>query len=206
MKKRRRRRPRRVLNELIERPRIRRFLTEYLSNGGKKTAAAIAAGVPPRTAPVWASRILRRPEVLAELEHQHAAAGVTPARVIRELARIGFLDPADLYDENGQLLPVPRMSEDARRAIAGIDVELGKDGGVTKKVRLANKHVALETLAKYTGAIPNEKEQINFGIGLEIHMHLDEIRNSPAQLRGKPAIEVSALPPPRDLDPDPTLN
>ncbi len=206
MKKRRRRRPRRVLNELIERPRIRRFLTEYLSNGGKKTAAAIAAGVPPRTAPVWASRILRRPEVLTELEHQHAAAGVTPARVIRELARIGFLDPADLYDENGQLLPVPRMSEDARRAIAGVDVELGKDGGVTKKVRLANKHVALETLAKYTGAIPNEKEQINFGIGLEIHMHLDEIKNSPAQLREKPAIDLPALPPPRDRDPDPTLN
>jgi phage terminase small subunit len=194
------------LNELIERPRIRRFLTEYLSNGGKKKAAAIAAGVPERSAAVWAHHVLRDPAVLAELEHQHAAAGVTPARVIAELARIGFVDPADLYDENGHLLPVPKMPPDARRALAGIDVELGKDGDVTKKVRLASKHVALETLAKYTGAIPNEREQINFGLGLEIHMHLDDIRNSPAQLREKPAIEVPALPPPRDRDPDPTLN
>jgi hypothetical protein len=37
-------------------------------------------------------------------------------------------------------------------------------------------------------------------------MDLNKIRNSPPQLREKPAIEVPALPPPRDRDPDPTLN
>ena len=107
------------------------------------------------------------------------------------------------------MLPIPKMPPDARRALAGIDVELGKDGVVTKKVRLANKQSALEVLAKHTGAIPNEKERINFGLGLEVHLHLDEIRNGPPGSnlpREKPAIEVQALPPPGDRDPDPTLN
>jgi hypothetical protein len=74
-----------------------------------------------------------------------------------------------------------------------------------KKVRLANKQAVLEKLAKYTGAAPNEKERVNFGLGPEIHMHLDEFRNSPPRLREKPAIEP-ALPPRRARDPDPRLN
>jgi hypothetical protein len=90
-----------------------------------------------------------------------------------------------------------------------MDVELRKDGDVTKKVRLPNKRAALETLAKHTGAISVERGRINFGVGLEVHLHLDEIRNGPPGsnlLRQKPVIEVPALPPPRKSDPDPTLN
>jgi hypothetical protein len=40
--------------------------------------------------------------------------------VIAELAAIAFLNPAQFYDESGNLLPIYDMPDAARRTITGI--------------------------------------------------------------------------------------
>jgi phage terminase small subunit len=72
---------------------------------------------------------------------------VTNERIIEEYARIAFVDLAELYGEDGKLLPVHEMPEHARRAVAGIEVDelfegAGKDRtqvGFTTKVKLNGK-------------------------------------------------------------------
>jgi phage terminase small subunit len=69
--------------------------------------------------------------------------------------RIAFADLTQAYNEGGNLLPVPQMPEDTRRALSGIEItELFGDGkavGRLKKVRFAQKVPALDSLAKHLG-------------------------------------------------------
>lgn len=76
-----------------------RFVEAYLlePNG---TKAAIAAGYAENSAAITASRLLSHAKVVAALAERRgqvqAATGVTPERVIAELARIGFADIRDV--------------------------------------------------------------------------------------------------------------
>lgn len=74
----------------------KRFVAEYLANGRKGIAAAIAAGFSPNGAAARASRLLAEPEVEAMLAASEAKVmdklGITTERVIAELAKIGFSD------------------------------------------------------------------------------------------------------------------
>lgn len=81
---------------------------------------------------------------------------VTNERIIEEYSRLAFVDLAELYGEDGKLLPVHEMPEHARRAIAAIEVDelfegAGKDRqqvGFTTKLKLNRKRDALQDLAK----------------------------------------------------------
>jgi hypothetical protein len=90
-------------------------------------------------------------------------SGITIARVLQELGRIAFVDPAEIFDEveneEGEMVTVlkqiTQMGENARRAIQGFDVEETKIKGVVygqiSKPRFYNKNDALEKLGKYLG-------------------------------------------------------
>ena len=86
-----------------------------------------------------------------------AKAEVTVERVLKEYARIAFADIAQAYGADGNLLPVPQMPEDIRRALAGVEItELCGDGeqiGQLKKVRLAQKVPALHSFANPQGTV-----------------------------------------------------
>jgi hypothetical protein len=77
----------------------RRFALEYFKDGNG-TRAAIRAGYSPDGANVAASRLLTNDIVISVIaEHEAdaaAAAGLTRARVLREMMDIAFADPADL--------------------------------------------------------------------------------------------------------------
>ena len=72
---------------------------------------------------------------------------ISVERVIRELARVAFFDPLEFWNEDGTVKPLHEMSEDARRAIVGLDVaemfegsgEQRRLAGYVKKFKLANK-------------------------------------------------------------------
>lgn len=79
-------------------------------------------------------------------------------RVLQELMDIGFADPGELFDKDGNLLPIPKMPESVRRALSGFDVETttvhSRDGEeettyTTVKPRFWSKPQALELLGKY---------------------------------------------------------
>lgn len=103
-------------------PRQQRFVDEYLIdlNG---TQAAIRAGYSHRSAAEQSARLLAKVSiahaVAAAMAARSARTGVTQDRVVRELARIAFVDPTAVVDfqtgtvRNG-------LTEDDRAVLAGV--------------------------------------------------------------------------------------
>ena len=140
----------------------RRFVAEYLQDYNA-TAAYKRAGykVGGHVAEAAASRLLRNVEVAAAIakadDANTAALGITAGRVLRELARIAFLDPRKLYDTDGRFLAITALDDDTAAAVAGFDLaelwagapgEKVRVGGL-KKVKLWNKLEGLGLLGKH---------------------------------------------------------
>lgn len=128
------------------------FCQEYLVDLNA-TQAYLRTGYTPKNVSQCASMLLSRPHVRArvdELLAQRAArTGVNQDRVIRELARIAFLDPTELADINkGTILD--DTTEDDRAAIASVKVKSGEDY-TEREIRFADKLKALELLGKHLG-------------------------------------------------------
>lgn len=135
-------------------PRQQQFVDEYLLDLNA-TQAAIRAGYSPRTAAAQASRLLINVKVAEAItqarEERSRRLEVSKDRVLMELARIALLDPADLFDAAGNLLPIHEMPEDARRTIASMEVHELKDGLSVQRIKLLGKKGALDTLARHLG-------------------------------------------------------
>lgn len=158
----------------------RAFAHRYAIDGNGTLSYLEVYGVADdNTAAVNARRLLQKPEV-AELVASLRQATldkykVTAERIVQEYARIAFLDLGELYDDEGKLLPVKKIPEDARRAVAGIEcdeIEENLGGGIkivvgyTKKVKLSDKRAALFDLAKIHGMI-TDKQQHSVSESLE---------------------------------------
>lgn len=132
------------------------FYGEYIKDGNG-TRAAIAAGCPEKSAHVAAARMLKNAKVAAAIEawrqRQCEKFEVTAERTVRKLAEIAYGDIREMLDEDGNLLPVHRMSEAAVALVAGLDVETSDGPGrvrtITQKVKIADRIRALELLGKY---------------------------------------------------------
>ncbi len=162
------------------------FIREYLREGNA-TQSAIAAGYSRKTADRIGSRLLRRPDIQAEITAKALklanAADVSVERVLKEYARIAFLNPQDLYDADGRLLNVKEMPEDAARAISGLEEEIiyGSDGdggkadiGRLKKIKLTGKIPALEGLARHLGMFQDERTTLQQAFQIVIHVSREE--------------------------------
>lgn len=162
------------------------FVREYLVDLNAQNAA-IRAGYSAKTARAAGSRLLSdvdiRAQIDAAMKERAARVELTADDVLRELLRIARVDLADLYTENGQLKSIHEIPEDARRAIAGIEVDELWEGrgseavevGVTRKVKLWDKPKALELLGKH------------LKLFTEIHEHrgLDRLADALATARGR---------------------
>jgi phage terminase small subunit len=134
-------------------PRQRRFVREYLIDLNA-TQAAIRAGYASKHADVAGSQLLGNPKIKAAVDAQkkrrEEKLEIKADDVLRELLRVARSDIAELYDEDGQLKPVHEMPENARRAIAGLEVEEASERhGIIRKVKLWSKPQALEALGKH---------------------------------------------------------
>jgi len=139
-------------------PKQRRFAEEYATDFNA-TRAARAAGYKTNWGTIGYQLLQKKPvqAILATLmADQSERTGITADRVLTELYRLAMVDVAEVFDEHGALRPLQEMSEDARRAISGIEMETiweghGKDRtavGTVAKVKLWNKVQALELLGK----------------------------------------------------------
>lgn len=152
----------------------RRFLDAYLidPNG---TKAAITAGYSAKTATEQASRLLRHPEVAAELARRRQAVGratgVTAERVVAELARIGFAKITDLIAWRSNVLEMGEQEVgDEREPIVNITnhvelvdsaklpaelaaaiAEVSRSANGTIKVKMHDKVAALTKLGLHLG-------------------------------------------------------
>ena len=134
-----------------------RFAMAYLVCGNA-TEAARRIGIRPDKAREVGFRLLHRPPVAAfiaaEREASIARTRIDADRVKRELARIAFVDIADVvaWDEDGNIVlkASEAISPDDRAAIAELKVKRGEHG-VKARVKLHDKQRALDALAKMMG-------------------------------------------------------
>lgn len=152
-----------------------RFCAEYVQdlNG---TAAARRAGYSPGSARAIAGQLLAIPHVMAEVSRLEALqlkkAGITAEVILDQLRRIAMFDPADVYDQAGNLKHPKDWPTDARLSLASFDVVIRNtqagDGIVDKvaKVKLSDRMAALEMLAKHLGLL-TEKVDVNKTIRIE---------------------------------------
>ena len=136
------------------------FVHEYLIDLNK-TQAAIRAGFSEKTAGQAGSRLFKNVEIQAKIQHamdeRAKKTGVQAEDILAELLKVARLDLGVLYAEDGSLKPIHEIPEDARRAIAGIEIDELWEGsrdareqvGVTRKVKLWDKLRALELLGKH---------------------------------------------------------
>ena len=162
-------------------PRRWEFVRQYVALGNG-SAAARKAGYSERSASSEASRLLKNDEIITALEYYRASEadrlGVTPARVLEELASIAFADLGDYVRiVNGS--PIFDMSElpaGATRAIASIDET---SSGV--RFKLHDKQAALVTLARSFGLLGNDSPAVSVVVGAAESIELatlsaDELR------------------------------
>jgi phage terminase small subunit len=147
--------------------RERIFVERYLVDPNGREAA-IAAGYSVRGAAVTASKLLKKPSVVALLNAQRRArseqAAIDAAWVLRRLVQEAEADLADIYDSKGALRPVEQWPLIWRQGLlVGVDVQEIIVGSVkigeTKKLRLADRIKRLELIGKHVG-VQAFKEQI----------------------------------------------
>ena len=150
------------------------------------TQAAIRAGYSKRTAKEQATRLLSNVHVAAAIAEGRAArserVGITADRVLQELARVAFLDVRKLLHDDGSMKPISELDDDTRAAIAGLELseirdEDGKPIGVLKKIKIADKLVALDKLARNFGLL-QDKLKISGDAENPLRMLIDRIQGS----------------------------
>lgn len=139
-------------------PKQRIFVDEYMRdlNG---TQAALRAHYSPNTAREQAARLLSKSnvqEAIAEqMSQRQERVRIDTDWVLKRLGSLADADMADLYDDDGALLPVKDWPEPWRRGlVAGVDVaeERDSDGNLTavvRKVKLADRMRTLELIGRH---------------------------------------------------------
>ena len=157
--------------------RQRRFVAEYLVDLNA-TRAAIRAGYSKKTATKIGSRLLTKVDVAQAIERgqvkKATTLNITAEAVVRELARIGFSDVRQWFDEDGYLRPVHELDDDVAAALGSIEVHREKTHRRGRRVRVEesvikvkawDKGRALELLAKHFGLIKEQHEHSGKGGG-----------------------------------------
>jgi hypothetical protein len=161
--------------------RLRRFAIAWLRSGNlasayRESAIGRTSRAKASSARVEGHRMLHDPrtqEKLAELRNralQRAATSV--GEWLKNELTISRFDPAWLFDESGNILPIHEIQPEARAAIRSIEVteerveSVNSEGGQTvtvrshvKKIRMQSKDGAQERLARYLGAYNRGNDQ-----------------------------------------------
>ncbi len=157
-----------------------RFVEEYMIDLNA-TQAAIRAGYSVKNAASIGAQLLKKTQVQRAIARARAErsrrTGITSDRVLQELARIAFVNAADLIDpETAQVLP--DASPDDLKVISGVKVkyvphkELNDDGeimivdAIEREVKMCDKVRALDMLCKHLGLYDAKQGDDEEGTGI----------------------------------------
>lgn len=150
----------------------KRFADEYLIDLNA-TQAAIRAGYSVKTANEQGSRLLTNVSVRAYIDIRMAElsrrTGVSQERIIRELARIAFVNAPDVIDMDEAMIRQDASADDTA-VIASVKVKripTQEGEGVEREIRLADKIKALELLGKRYG-MWIDRQQLEGDVGIQI--------------------------------------
>jgi phage terminase small subunit len=151
-----------------------------------------------------ASQLLTNIDIRAEIDRLDAAAlrdlGITAADVLREIARLGFADVRQLYDEAGTLKAPHTLDDDLAAAVASVEVVsyVSEETGEpllkrTHKIRLWNKEGSLTLLAKHLKLI-SDKVELGEGTLAQLARLLDRLPETALHELVTPNGTAAALP------------
>lgn len=150
----------------------KRFVEEYLIDLNA-TQAAIRAGYSPDTANEQGSRLLANVSVSNEINRAMAErskrTGVNADRVVRELAKIAFVNAADVINAKDATLRND-ATEDDTAAIQSVKVKTFGDDGLEREIKMADKLKALELLGKHLGMF---KDKLELDADMELNVTVD---------------------------------
>ena len=150
----------------------------YLAEGIKPSDAILKLGYLPNASKhsvnMQAGKLMRTEEVqnrVAELQDQAAArTSITVARVLEELAKIGFANPLDymkVQEDGTAYVDLKDMTRDQAAAISEIQVDeymegRGEEARPVKKVKLKfhDKRAALMDIGKHLGMFREVKVHV----------------------------------------------
>ena len=132
------------------------FVEEYLVDLNA-TQAAIRAGYSEDTAQQIGSENLSKPVIQGAIQvamnERSKRIEITADNVLKELGKLAFADPRNLFNADGSLKVITELDEFASASIAGMDVStIGKGDdaiGTITKIRFSDKGVNLERLGKH---------------------------------------------------------
>lgn len=150
----------------------KRFIEEYLIDLNA-TQAAIRAGYSPDTAQQTGSENLSKPVIRAQIDRAIAErskrTGVNAERVVQELAKIAFVNAAEVIDPKTATVKEDALPEDTA-AIQSVKVKTFGEDGLEREIKMADKIKALELLGKHLGMFQN-----NVNVTLGTSDKLDDI-------------------------------
>lgn len=149
-----------------------RFVDEYLIDLNA-TQAAIRAGYSVKTAKDIGCQNLAKLNIQQAISEKMAErskrTGVNQDRIVLELAKIAFVNAADVIDSDDATIKAGATADDTA-AIQSVKVKVipTKEGeGVEREIRLNDKLKALELLGKHLG-MWNDKLDVNLNIPVVI--------------------------------------
>lgn len=138
----------------------KRFVEEYLTDLNA-TQAAIRAGYSPDTAYSIGNENMKKPEIKMRIDKAMAErsrrTGVNADRVVMELAKIAFVNAADVIDAETATV-AENASRDDTAAIQSVKVKTFGEDGLEREIKMADKLKALELLGKHLGMFKDKVE------------------------------------------------
>jgi len=150
----------------------KRFIEEYLIDLNA-TQASIRAGYSPETAKEIGCENLTKPNIKNEIDKSIAErsrrTGINQDRVLREIAKIAFVNPSDVINFN-QATVKENASDDDLAVISGVKIKSipTDDGNIQEReVKLYDKLKALDMLGKHLGMF-TDKIELKGDMGVKI--------------------------------------
>lgn len=141
-----------------------RALALALAQGMGKEQAMLAAGYSKVQAHKTPRDVLEHPRVVLLAAWYAKGAieksGITVDRVVEEMGDIALFDPADIFDADDKVLPVPKWPPAARRAFAGWDAN-----GMPK---FWSKSDAVDRMVKIRGWSAPDKLEVKSIVGVVV--------------------------------------
>lgn len=109
---------------------------------------------------LWVSDSEKNPKphvyqaVQAAMAKREKRTEITQDMVVKELARLAFVDHRKFYDENNHLIPITELDDDTAAALAGFEHvtirdEKKEDAEYVKKIKTYDKKGSLELLGRH---------------------------------------------------------
>lgn len=161
-------------------PKRERFIEEYLIDLNE-TQAAIRAGYSSKSAYSIGQHLLKNVEVKSRVDKAIAdrsrRTGINQDRVLRELARLAFVNLAAVVDTDTATIK-PDASPDDTAAISYVRIRIipGAGGnGVEREIRFYEKTKALELLGRHLGMF-TDKLQIGAALPVQIIDNIPDVQ------------------------------